>query len=125
MMNVISVSVGYMMPGPSAFRVVRRERHQLPGGGCLEIRERELLDVREEIVPDVELDVPGDDDDRLAGQEREYARDERKADDEECIGEDPAFVEDACLESVLQLVDGPAHEKGKSNIEDVAQHDGQ
>ena len=50
-------------------------RHQVARGGILEIGEGELLDVREEIVPQVKLDVPRDDDDGLTGEEHEDAGD--------------------------------------------------
>ena len=97
--NVISVSAGYMMPGPERVAhgadVVRRVRHQVAGRRVLVEREREALDMREEIVAQVVLDVPRDDDDGLPGQEREDAGHEREADDEPGVEQEIARREAA------------------------------
>ena len=57
-------------------QVVGGARHQVAGPVRLEVRQRQLLQVREEVVPHVVLDVPRRADQDAAHQEAEDAADE-------------------------------------------------
>jgi hypothetical protein len=79
--------------------------------------------VSKQIITEIELDVPGDDNDGLACQEREDPRDDRETHDQ------PGPLEKICarnrlrFDTNLQLVDGPAEEPRLEDCEKVAAND--
>ena len=72
---------------PDRVQVVRGARHDVARAIALVIRIREPLQVREEIVAQVELNIPRDADDHPPRQELKHSLDQRDGDNQQRIGE--------------------------------------
>jgi hypothetical protein len=97
--------------------------HQIARRRILKVRVREPLKVCKQIITEIELDVPGDDNDGLACQEREDPCYDGETHDQTGPLEKICARNRLRFDTDLQLVDGPAEEPRLEDCENVAAND--
>jgi len=79
----------------------------------------------QEIVPQIVLDLSGNNNDGLPGEECEKPRNERESDNEQSVAQQVGAAECARLQTRLEGVNRSPYEEGLGHRKEVAQNDGE